>query len=49
LDIFHQMAKMNMAIGVGQGGGNENPALGHAKGNDWVRSEQRWLHCETEL
>ena len=29
LDVLHQMAQMDVTIGIGQGGGNENLACGH--------------------
>ena len=31
LDVFHDVANMELAVGIGQGGGHEQAALGHGQ------------------
>ena len=35
LDVFHDVANVEVAVGVGQGGGNEQAALAHGSGCVW--------------
>jgi hypothetical protein len=40
LDVLHDVADMEIAIGVGQGGGNKQAALGHKNGFGAVKDKR---------